>query len=96
MNSNEFQKELERNESNKQLINAELEASKKKWVEYIVKNQGEICSNPHPLIVKKKKSVRIKEFIKKVKTIFGLNPRKENFDGIEAYLQYSDDDNQII
>ena len=90
MNNTDLQAELARNASDKQLANAELEASKKKWVEYIVKNQELICSNPRPLIVKKKTTARLRDFWNKIKTIFGFTPRKEEFDGIEAYLQYRD------
>lgn len=88
MNNIELQKELARNDSDKQLANAELEASKKKWVEYILTNKEEICSNLHPIMVKKKKRALFNEFISKIKAIFGLTPRKEEIDGIEAYLQY--------
>ena len=90
MNNIDLQAELERNASDKQLVNAELEASKKKWVEYILKNQETICSNQRTLIVKKKTTARLREFWNKIKTIFGFTPRKEEFDGIEAYLQYRD------
>lgn len=90
MNSNELQSELSLNKSDKQLAKAELEASKKKWVEYILQHKNEIYSNLQPIRVRKKKSTRLKEFINKIKTIFGLVTRKENINGIEAYLQYSD------
>ena len=90
MNNIDLQAELARNVSDKQLVNAELEASKKKWIEYILKNQETICSNPRPLIVKKKTTARLCDFWNKIKTIFGFTPRKEEFDGIEAYLQYRD------
>lgn len=90
MNNIDLQAELARNASDKQLVNAELEASKKKWVEYLLKNQETICSNPRPLIVKKKTTARLRDFWNKIKTIFGFTPRKEEFDGIEAYLQYRD------
>ena len=90
MNNTDLQAELARNASDKQLVNAELEASKKKWVEYIMENQEVICSNPRPLIVKKKTTARLRDFWNKIKTIFGFTPRKEEFDGIEAYLQYRD------
>lgn len=90
MNNTELQSELSLNESDKRLANAELEASKKVWVNYILDNKTEICSNLHPIPVKKKRSVRWKEFIDKIKKMFGLIPRKENIDGIEAYLQYCD------
>lgn len=88
MNNIELQTELARNASDKQLVNAELEASKKKWIEYILNNKEEICSSHHPIRVKKKKSALFNEFISKIKAIFGLTPRKEEIDGIEAYLQY--------
>ena len=90
LNNIDLQAELARNVSDKQLVNAELEASKKKWIEYILKNQETICSNPRPLIVKKKTTARLRDFWNKIKTIFGFTPRKEEFDGIEAYLQYRD------
>lgn len=90
MNNIDLQAELARNASDKQLVNAELEASKKKWVEYLLKNQEAICSNPRSLIVKKKTTARLRDFWNKIKTIFGFIPRKEEFDGIEAYLQYRD------
>ena len=90
MNNIDLQAELSRNASDKQLVNAELEASKKKWVEYLLKNQETICSNPRPLTVKKKTTARLRDFWNKIKTIFGFTPRKEEFDGIEAYLQYRD------
>lgn len=88
MNNTELQSELSQNESDKKLAKAELDASKQKWVEYIMKNQDEICSNPRPLLVRKKRSAQWNEFIKKIKKIFGFEPRKENVDGIETYLQY--------
>ena len=90
MNDLELQGELARNESEKQLIRAELDSSHKKWVEYALKNKDEICSIHHPIVVKKKRSARWKDFINKLKAIFGLTKRKENYDGIEAYLQYRD------
>lgn len=90
MNNIDLQAELARNASDKQLVNAELEASKKKWIEYILKNRETICSNPRPLLVKKKTTARLRDFWNKIKTIFGFMPRKEEFDGIEAYLQYRD------
>ena len=91
MNSIELQSELSQNESDKKLAKAELDASKQKWVEYIMKNKDEICSNTQPLFVRKKRSVQWNEFIKKIKKIFGFELRKENIDGIEAYLQYRDE-----
>ena len=90
MNNIDLQAELARNASDKQLVNAELEASKKKWVEYLLKNQETICSNPRPLIVKKKTTARLRDFWNKIKTIFGFTARQEEFDGIEASLQYRD------
>ena len=69
MNNTDLQAELARNASDKQLVNAELEASKKKWVEYILKNKETICSNPRPLIVKKKTTARLRDFWNKIKTI---------------------------
>lgn len=91
MNSAEIQSELSQNESDKKLAKAELDASKQKWIEYIMKNQDEICSNPRPLLVRKKRSARWKEFTDKIKKIFGFTPRKETADGIETYLQYRND-----
>ena len=90
MNNIYLQAELARTASYKQLVNSELQASKKKWVEYLLKNQETICSNPRPLIVKKKTTARLRDFWNKIKTIFGFTARKEEFDGIEAYLQYRD------
>ena len=96
MNSNELNIELERNKSDKQLLAAELEGSKKKWIEYIMKSQDEICSNPRPLLVRKKFSSKWADFIKRLKTIFGFKERKDNRDGIEAYISYSDDIKSIV
>ena len=90
MNNIDLQAELARNVSDKQLVNAELEASKKKWIEYILKNQETICSNPRPLIVKKKTTARLRDFWNKIKTKLGFTRRKEEFDEIEAYIQYRD------
>lgn len=91
MNSAELQSELSQNESDKKLAKAELEASQRVWVNYVLQNKTEICSNIHPVTVKKKRSARWKEFTDKIKKIFGFTPRKETVDGIEAYLQYRND-----
>lgn len=86
MNSIDMQAELERNENDKQLAKAELHAAKNKWVDYIIENRKTICSRNYPVIVKKKKKVVIKEFIYRLKTIFGLTAKKEDTDGIETYI----------
>lgn len=91
MNNFDLQLEMERNNSDKELAKTELEVSRNKWVKYIMDNKENICSFHQPIVVKKKFNVKIKEFIDKIKTIFGLMPRKENNDGIEAYLRYRDD-----
>lgn len=88
MNNFDLNNELVRNESDKQLAYAELEASRNKWVGYLINNKDEICATHHPIVVKQKKKERFKRFIEKIKTIFGLMPIKENNDGIETYLQY--------
>lgn len=90
MNSYDLNNELARNESDKQLAYAELEASRNKWVNYLIENKNEICTIHHPTVVRKKRKERFKDFIKKIKMIFGFIPRKENKDGIETYLQYCD------
>lgn len=91
MNSFDLQKEIDRNESDKQMVKAELEAYQKKWAEYVMANKEEICRTHKPIVVKKKLKARCSEFIDKLKTVLGLKPRKERLDGIEAYLQYSDE-----
>lgn len=88
MNNFDLNNELARNESDKQLVYAELEASRNKWVDYLIQNKNDICTTHHPIVVKKKNKEILKGFIDKIKTIFGFTPRKENNDGIEAYLQY--------
>lgn len=96
MNTNDFKNELELNESEKQLIRAELDASHKKWVNYVLENKDKICSTHHPIKVKKKKRFVWREFCDKIKKIMGLEKPRNNFDGIEAYLQYSDDFGKFI
>lgn len=88
MNDFDLNNELARNESDKQLACAELEASRSKWVDYLIQNKNEICTIHHPIVVKKKNKEILKGFINKIKAIFGFTPRKENNDGIETYLQY--------
>lgn len=88
MNNFDLNNELARNESDKQLVYAELEASRNKWVDYLIQNKNDICTTHHPTVVKKKNKEILKGFIDKIKTIFGFTPRKEINDGIEAYLQY--------
>lgn len=88
MNNFDLNNELAHNESDKQLVYAELEASRSKWVEYLINNKDEICTTHRPIVVKQKKKERLKRFINKIKTIFGLMPRKDSNDGIETYLQY--------
>lgn len=86
-----LQKELDINESDKQLLYAELEASQKKWAQYLINNKEAVCSFHHPIVVKKKRRVRFKEFIEKIKTLFGFNKEKDKrgeIDGIEAYLHH--------
>lgn len=90
MNNFDLQAELNRNESDKKIASAELEASRNKWVDYVVKNKNEICAYSQPIAVKKKTRAKLKEFFDKIKIIFGLTPKKGNIDGIETYLQYSD------
>lgn len=90
MNNFDLQAELNRNESDKKIVNAELEASRNKWADYVVKNKDEICTYSQPIVVKKKARAKLNDFFNKIKIIFGLTPKKENIDGIEAYLQYSD------
>lgn len=90
MNNYDLNIEMERNASDKQLANAELDASRNKWIEYLVKNKDKVCAYNHPIVVRKKRMAKLNDFIDKIKTIFGLKPRKGNVDGIEAYLQYSD------
>ena len=88
MNNFDLNNELARNESDKQLAYAELEASRSKWVDYLIENKNEICTTHHPTVVKKKKNEKFKVFFNKIKAIFGFTPRRENNDGIETYLQY--------
>lgn len=90
MNQFDLNNEMQRNESDKQLAYAELEASRNKWVQYLINNKDEICTTLHPRVVKKKTKARVSDFINKIKMIFGLIPKKEEKDGIEAYLQYCD------
>lgn len=96
MSNNELHSELSLVKSDKKLAEAELEASQKKWAEYVMKNKNEICSNLHPVKVKKKRSARWKEFVTKIKTMLGLTKKKEVYDGIEAYLQYRDEFSEVI
>lgn len=90
MNQFDLNNEMQRNESDKQLAYAELEASRNKWAQYLINNKDEICTTLHPMVVKKKTKARVSDFINKIKMIFGLIPKKEEKDGIEAYLQYCD------
>lgn len=87
----DLQAELRHNKSDKAIVKAELEASRRVWVNYILQNKTEICSNLHPVKVKKKRSARWKEFVTKIKTMLGLTKKKEVYDGIETYLQYCND-----
>lgn len=91
MNNNELQAELNINKSDKELTKAQLEANLKQWADYALKNKEDICSYQKTVVVKKKTSAKWKEFKEKLKSIFGLNPKKKEYDGIEAYLQYRDD-----
>lgn len=91
MNDFDLQAELNRNASDKQIVGAELEASRNKWADYVIQRKEEICAYTQPIVVKKKKSAKFRDFVNKIKIIFGLAPRKEQTDGIEAYLQYRDD-----
>lgn len=84
----ELNRELERNNIEKRIINDELDASKKKWVEYLLKNKDNICLNNAPILVKKKKKAVFNDFVYKIKAILGLLPKKVENDGIETYLQY--------
>lgn len=90
MNEFDLQAELNRNDSDKQITKAELEVSRNKWAEYVVRNKDKICSFNGPTIVRKKRIPQIKEFITKIKIIFGLIPKEKKNNGIEAYLQYCD------
>lgn len=91
MNNVDLKNELSINEADKKLTKIELDVQHKKFVNYVLNNKEEICSNCSPIVVRKKYNVRFKEFINKLKKVFGLEKRKEYYDGIEAYLQYSDD-----
>lgn len=92
MNDFDLRAELNRNESERKIVNAELEASRNKWADYVMKNKDKICTFCSPVIVKKKTSSRFKELINKIKFILGLKRKEESRNGIEAYLQYSDSD----
>lgn len=88
MNEFDLQAELNRNESDKQIVNAELEVSRKKWVDYLLQNKENICSYNQPIKVKKKNRARFNDFVNKIKIIFGLKRKENKVDGIETYLQY--------
>lgn len=90
MNNVDLQIELKRNESDKQLTKTELDVLRNKWVNYLIENKDDVCSTLHPVVVKKKTKAKFVDFINKLKKIFGISQRKENIDGIEAYLQYRD------
>lgn len=86
MNDAELHKELERNKSDKDMLGAELNAYQKKWADYVLAHKDEINSNHHPMVLKKKRSIRLNEFLGKIKTIFGFNRRKGEEDGTETYI----------
>lgn len=88
--------ELQRNDSDKKLLNEEASAYQKQWASYVLNNKDRICSNLHPIVVKKKRKVRWNEFINKIKKMFGFERRKEEYDGIETYLQYCNSDEQGV
>lgn len=96
MNNNELNAELERNKSDKKISMAELEASQKKWAEYALNNINEICLHTKPVIVKKKYRYRWKEFLTKIKTIMGFTKANKKEDGIETYLQYRNNIEELI
>lgn len=77
MNDAELYKELSLNKSDETLARAELKAAHDKWVKYVMENKDVICSNYHPMTVKKKKSAIWREFICKIKSIFGFTPKIE-------------------
>lgn len=92
MNSQEIYKELANNESDKILAKNEIKQYQKKWADYVINNKDKVMYELQPIVVKKKNKVCFKEFIGKIKKMFGFEKRKEEIDGIEAYLQYSNSD----
>ena len=88
MNNFDLQTELDKNETDKQIANTEIEVSKNKWAEYVIKNKDEICSYHKPIIVKKKRRAKLGDFLNKIKIILGLKQKEDKTDGIETYLQY--------
>lgn len=87
MNEYDLHKELERNNADKEIVQAELEASKNKFAKYALSHMDSINKFHQPIVVKKKKSVRFKEFIDKIKAILGLTKNTE-IDGTKTYLQH--------
>lgn len=92
MNDFELSRELEANEAEKNILKEELEASKRKYAEYMRKNMETGLIDSAPVRVRKKKSALLSEFYGKIRKIMGFGRRKEGYDGIEAYLQLGDED----
>lgn len=90
MNNFDLQSELSKNEADKQIVSTEIEASRNKWAEYVIKNKNEICSYHKPVVVKKKRCAKFSDFLNKIKIILGLKQKEDKADGIETYLQYRD------
>ena len=86
MNESELHNELERNKTEKTIIKEELIASQRKWADYVLSHKDEINSIHKPIVVKKKKSARIDDFLKKIKIILGFAKQEGDTDGTEAYI----------
>ena len=72
MSDKELETEIKKIESEKELIEIELDQSKNKWAKYVIENHDSILNNMQPVVVKKKKNIRLKEFMDRLKIVLGF------------------------
>lgn len=72
MSDKELESEIKKIESEKELIEIELDQSKNKWAKYVIENHDSILNNTQPVVVKKKKNIRLKEFMNRLKIVLGF------------------------
>ena len=75
---NDIQKELYKNEADKHVCEQELYNSKKEYIERILKTEGEymkscLGEDNKPIKFKKPLSVRVNDFLNRLKTVFNIN-----------------------